>query len=822
MKAPFVMLKSRLAVGTLALLLNISIHFVHVDAAVSVPTGIVELYRSPLEEPFQVTIASTATFGESLPFGKPKKATPIELKLTPEEDVFLCNESAGLDSYTIPSNVDFDFIYVIPRGGCSFEQKVTSAQNLGAKGAIITDNLSSKYDLQQGQSNVTLSSVIWPQTIFDYNCDTELNAKIPKRLLYFDHLPYDSRNDALLSDEDGTSSSSNLCRAWSLGEVNGESKCVSGRCLLTGKGEYSSNDEGLLLQACCANDFFFEMGSDSQIDDSVALTIPSVFLNMKEGYNLLNVMQQYDTIYVIMYERPYPRVNWSSVFVFLLGVSVVWLAGWISAKEFRDTNRLLKYAPLQLQVSNPAPPIQDVEMLTNNDNNNNNNRNQESDQPISSSNDHVVEAESSLIHQPAQASSTLPLETEYSQNAGGQFDDGNRQVVQATAIHMELKMSQAFMLILLASVMLFIFYFSRLYEVLTIVYTIGATFATIQIVIQPIFVMLFRFLGCSYWMEKQVRPCVSASEVLSVSIGVFLGVYWLWIGFTTRDAGTKFFQWFYQDIMGICVSVIFLRLIRLNSIMVATVLLTASFLYDIFFVFLTPYIFGESVMEAVASGDLHTNSVHCDFDPNAHGCNTMPLPMILTVPRLNDYRDGFSVLGLGDIVLPGLLISFAARLDAAKRLVSTYNTRLRAAQRGETNLDQLFQYESSIMHRIFSGYFCPIVIAYAVGLFFANLAVYMMRRGQPALLYIVPCTLATMFFIGWKNQELLSIWIGHRKIKIAEEIKHAVIFIGPNQVGVIPLGDGGDVSFAETDSASLSDESSIQLHDLNSFRRNSV
>ena len=44
--------------------------------------------------------------------------------------------------------------------------------------------------------------------------------------------------------------------------------------------------------------------------------------------------------------------------------------------------------------------------------------------------------------------------------------------------------------------------------------------------------------------------------------------------------------------------------------------------------------------------------------------------MLLTIPRIKkDFRGGSSLLGLGDIVLPGLLISFAARLVEATFLV---------------------------------------------------------------------------------------------------------------------------------------------------------
>ena len=43
--------------------------------------------------------------------------------------------------------------------------------------------------------------------------------------------------------------------------------------------------------------------------------------------------------------------------------------------------------------------------------------------------------------------------------------------------------------------------------------------------------------------------------------------------------------------------------------------------------------------------------------------------MLLAIPTIKDFRGGSSLLGLGDIVLPGLLISFAARLVKATYLV---------------------------------------------------------------------------------------------------------------------------------------------------------
>ena len=68
----------------------------------------------------------------------------------------------------------------------------------------------------------------------------------------------------------------------------------------------------------------------------------------------------------------------------------------------------------------------------------------------------------------------------------------------------------------------------------------------------------------------------------------------------------------------------------------------------------------------------------------------------------------------------------------------------------------------------YNGYLCPLVVAYAFGLLMANIAVVLMQRGQPALLYLVPSCLGTMFFVGRK--EVGELWKGPEVIRIADRI----------------------------------------------------
>ncbi|EPS67149.1 hypothetical protein M569_07625, partial [Genlisea aurea] len=59
------------------------------------------------------------------------------------------------------------------------------------------------------------------------------------------------------------------------------------------------------------------------------------------------------------------------------------------------------------------------------------------------------------------------------------------------------------------------------------------------------------------------------------------------------------YSWVGQDVLGICMMITVLQLAQLPNIKVSTVLLCCAFIYDVFWVFLSPLIFHDSVMIAV-------------------------------------------------------------------------------------------------------------------------------------------------------------------------------------------------------------------------------
>lgn len=53
-----------------------------------------------------------------------------------------------------------------------------------------------------------------------------------------------------------------------------------------------------------------------------------------------------------------------------------------------------------------------------------------------------------------------------------------------------------------------------------------------------------------------------------------------------------------------------------------------------------------------------------------------------------------------------------------------------------------------------------ILAAYAVGMILTFVVLVLMKKGQPALLYLVPCTLITASVVAWRRKEMKKFWKG--------------------------------------------------------------
>lgn len=366
--------------------------------------------------------------------------------------------------------------------------------------------------------------------------------------------------------------------------------------------------------------------------------------------------------------------------------------------------------------------------------------------------------------------------------------------------NMELNAFHAVMFVVAASCFLFILFFFNLYKVVRVFYGLAGSVAMNQVIFYPLYALL-----CSRFLPDRMSSKFQSNafgnlpgcrghyfkwiDVVSSATGYAVALAWIVVGFSTVQPMTNPYYWVIQDVMGVCFCILILGVIHINTIMIATILLSFLFIYDVFYVLISPMIFGSSVMLDVASGGANgIDPTFCEKYPSDPRCrgSLAPLPMLLAIPWFNDYRGGFSMIGLGDIILPGLLISFAARYDAARALVRKCS-RTSSIRSGENAADSEMgaagEVDSStsgasrnhyhlgrMKGSLFHGYFGPLMIAYGIGLLVAYIAVWATKRGQPALLYLVPACLGTTFFLGWRRRELSDLWTGPKAMRKANRM----------------------------------------------------
>ncbi len=228
--------------------------------------------------------------------------------------------------------------------------------------------------------------------------------------------------------------------------------------------------------------------------------------------------------------------------------------------------------------------------------------------------------------------------------------------------------------------------------------------------------------------------------------------------------------WALQDALSVALLLLLFRTAHLPNLRVATALLASAAAYDVWWVFLQPLVTGgASVMVAVASG----------------GPAGAPPPMLLAVPFLRGLgsRPAYALLGLGDVALPGLLVALARRWDALGRaappplrLFSFDPALSSSASDDDTGADEETpaatptpprrraaprRVARAALRAARGGYFLPVLAAYGAGLaltFVALARSWFGDQGQPALLYLAPCTLGAAVGLAALRGELGELW----------------------------------------------------------------
>lgn len=175
--------------------------------------------------------------------------------------------------------------------------------------------------------------------------------------------------------------------------------------------------------------------------------------------------------------------------------------------------------------------------------------------------------------------------------------------------------------------------------------------------------------------------------------------------------------WYYKtraglanNILGSSLALSGVDMLAISEFQTAAILLSGLFIYDIFWVFGSKSVFGSNVMVSVAK----------QFEG----------PIKLVFPQFPGATDkDMSMLGLGDIVVPGLFVALMLRFDVRKvALTSPLPKHL--------------------------PYFAGAIISYFLGLVFTYVALTLFRAAQPALLYLVPSCLLTAIGMAAAKGEL--------------------------------------------------------------------
>ncbi|CAJ0931264.1 unnamed protein product, partial [Mesorhabditis belari] len=175
-------------------------------------------------------------------------------------------------------------------------------------------------------------------------------------------------------------------------------------------------------------------------------------------------------------------------------------------------------------------------------------------------------------------------------------------------------------------------------------------------------------------------------------------------------------HWVTNNLLGVAFSIFGIENLHLSSFKAGSLLLSGLFIYDIFWVFAT------DVMTSVAKG--------------------IDAPILLQFPQ-DIFQNGWleaskhSMLGLGDIVIPGIFIALLRRFD--QRLGEKSGEKAKGPLKGRY-------------------YFATTIIAYMLGLFITMAVMHHFKRAQPALLYLVPTCLLIPLVLAVIRGELSELW----------------------------------------------------------------
>ena len=247
-------------------------------------------------------------------------------------------------------------------------------------------------------------------------------------------------------------------------------------------------------------------------------------------------------------------------------------------------------------------------------------------------------------------------------------------------------------------------------------------------------------------------------DIASAASAVVVG---LWFNLVSRP-------WWLTNVLSIGFGYQALQLVSPTTFWTGTLVLSSLFVYDIYFVFFTPMMI--------------------------HVATKLDIPVKLQFPRPALDKDepgkqSLAMLGLGDVVLPGIIMALALRFDlflfylqkrsdeSAGRIMSSLANDEKKSALVQASADgkkpvykvatgswgERFWLGNCEARRDEGGvfpkpYFYASVGGYVVGLICTLVIMHTFKHGQPALLYLVPGVLISLWCAAFVRGEVKAMW----------------------------------------------------------------
>lgn len=227
-----------------------------------------------------------------------------------------------------------------------------------------------------------------------------------------------------------------------------------------------------------------------------------------------------------------------------------------------------------------------------------------------------------------------------------------------------------------------------------------------------------------YTFHPLVARCLTgrAKRVFLCSLAIVIVLLWLLSGSLVLN-----------NAIAISMAILITSFVRVDSLKMLTILMMGLVVYDVVFVFVSPYMFsGRNVMLDVATAEprnpLDIVAEALNFGEGAVKSLSFPGKLVLPLGG----SDSLCVLGLGDVLIPAIFCSFLQRADSASRLRFSHRTK----------------YYFLSLPVVFSS----VLLSYLFNVLY--------ETAQPALLYIVPALLATTLTYAHAASDLAWLWCG--------------------------------------------------------------